>query len=53
MITQKRRLIPFSESERRTIIEEYLKGDQTKVEIWRHYTGYQDEHGQFYVGCEN
>ena len=46
MITQKRRAIPFSESERRAIIEEYLKGDRTKVEIWRHYTGYQDEHGQ-------
>jgi hypothetical protein len=46
MITQKRRAISFSESERRAIIEEYLKCDRTKVEIWRHYTGYQDEHGQ-------
>lgn len=47
MITQARRLpSSFSESERRAIIEEYLQGGQTKVEIWRHYTGYSDEHGQ-------
>src|SRR5690348_18058440 len=46
MITQQRHASSFSESERRAIIEEYLKGGRTKVEIWRHYTGYQDEHGQ-------
>ena len=46
MITQRRSASSFNETERRAIIEEYLKGGRTKVEIWRHYTGYQDEHGQ-------
>lgn len=46
MITQKRDASSFSESERRAIIEEYLKGDRTKVAIWRHYTGHYHEHGQ-------
>lgn len=36
----------FRESERREIIEEYLKGGKTKAEIWRQYTGYREEHGQ-------
>jgi transposase-like protein len=46
MITQTRHASSFSETERRAIIEEYLKGGRTKVEIWRHYTGYRNEHGQ-------
>ena len=36
----------FSEFEKREIINEFLKGGRTKVEIWRQYTGYQEEHGQ-------
>lgn len=32
-------------AERHQMIKEYLETDQTKVEIWRKYTGYQDEHG--------
>ena len=37
--------IDFNESERRAIIEEYLSSNLSKVEIWRKYTGYQEEHG--------
>jgi transposase-like protein len=46
MIRQTRPSLTFNESERREIIEEYLKGGKTKVEIWRQYTGYEEEHGQ-------
>lgn len=46
MITQTRPSLSISESERREIIEEYLKGGKTKVEIWRQYTGENGEHGQ-------
>lgn len=46
MIRQTRPSSSITESERREIIEEYLKGGKTKAEIWRHYTGYDDEHGQ-------
>jgi len=46
MIQQTRPSSSISESERREIIEEYLKGGRTKVEIWRHYTGKDEEHGQ-------
>ena len=35
----------FNESERRAIIEEYLSGKISKVDIWRKYTGYEHEHG--------
>lgn len=46
MITQTRPSSSIRESERREIIEEYLKGGRTKVEIWRKYTGQSEEHGQ-------
>jgi len=36
----------FSESEKRQIIDEFLKGGRTKAESWRQYTNYQQEHGQ-------
>jgi transposase-like protein len=46
MIIQRRPLSSISEAERREIIEEYLKGGRTKVDIWRQYTGHLEEHGQ-------
>ena len=46
MNRQRRRSSSFSESERRSIIEEFLKGGWTKTAIWRHYSGGEDEHGQ-------
>lgn len=46
MIKQTRASSSIRESERREIIEEYLKGGKTKVEIWRQYTGQSEEHGQ-------
>jgi len=46
MITQTRAASSFSESEKRAIIEEILKGARTKGEIWRHYAGAQNDHGQ-------
>lgn len=36
----------FNEKERRAIIEETLKGERTRTEIWRDHTGQQEEHGQ-------
>jgi hypothetical protein len=33
-------------SERREIVEEYLTGEETKVAIWRRYTGQEKEKGQ-------
>ena len=36
----------IGELERREIIEEYLKGGRTKAEIWRQYTGRNEEHGE-------
>jgi hypothetical protein len=47
MKTQTRRLVSeISETERREMIEEYLKGGRTKVDIWRQYTGQEEEHGK-------
>jgi hypothetical protein len=46
MIRETRASSAISESERREIIEEYLKGGRTKQEIWQHYTGKMEEHGQ-------
>lgn len=37
--------VDFSESERIKIIEEYLSNNIRKVDIWRKYTGYEEEHG--------
>lgn len=45
MIKHTRPSAAISESEKREIIEEYLKGGKTKVEIWRKYTGNAHEHG--------
>jgi hypothetical protein len=36
----------ISIAERKQIIEEYLKGGKSKAEIWRQYTGMNEEHGQ-------
>ena len=36
----------FSWEERAAIVKEYLSGHYTKVEIWRKYTGQDQEHGQ-------
>jgi transposase-like protein len=46
MIIQRRSSSSISETERREIIKEYLKGGRTKVDIWRQYTGNHEEHGQ-------
>ena len=46
MIRETRPLSAIGELERREIIEEYLKGGRTKREIWQHYTGRTEEHGQ-------
>lgn len=46
MIRQPRSSSSIGEAERREIIEEYLKGGRSKAEIWRHYTGRTEEHGQ-------
>ena len=46
MIIQRRPSSSISEAERREMIEEYLKGGRTKVDIWRQYTGNHEEHGQ-------
>jgi transposase len=46
MIKETRPSSAISEAERREIIEEYLKGGRTKQEIWQHYTGKTEEHGQ-------
>lgn len=35
----------ISLAERHQMIKEYLETDQTKVEVWRKYTGYRYEHG--------
>ncbi|MDR0206995.1 MAG: hypothetical protein LBI45_07045 [Bacteroidales bacterium] len=41
----RRKYAPFSETEKRTIIEDYLQSGLTKREIWEKYTGRSDEHG--------
>jgi hypothetical protein len=46
MIRQTRPSSSIGESERREIIEEYLKGGRSKRDIWQHYTGKTEEHGQ-------
>lgn len=51
----------ISWEEREAIIKEYLSGNYTKVEIWKKYTGQDEEHGQIlrwmrtlgYVSNEN
>ena len=35
----------ISWAEREEMIKEYLSGNYTKVEIWRKYTGAEEEHG--------
>jgi len=35
----------FSEKEKRTIIEDYLRSGLTKKEIWKKYTGRSEDHG--------
>jgi transposase-like protein len=42
---QRRKYARFSETEKRTIIEDYLQSNQTKKELWEKYTGRSDEHG--------
>jgi hypothetical protein len=34
----------ISLAERHQMIKEYLETDQTKLEVWRKYTGYEKEH---------
>jgi transposase-like protein len=46
MINQIRPSSTISVAERKEIIEEYLKGGKSKAEIWRQYTGMNEEHGQ-------
>lgn len=36
----------LSMQERKDLIEEYLTGQYSKVEIWKKYTGQNEEHGQ-------
>jgi transposase len=36
----------FEELTKRQMIEDYLKGNQSKAEIWRRYTGETEEHGK-------
>jgi hypothetical protein len=36
----------FEESTKRRMVEDYLKGDLSKAEIWRRYTGKEEEHGK-------
>ena len=36
----------FSEAEKRTIVEDYLKSGLTKQAIWEKYTGSSKEHGR-------
>jgi len=36
----------ISEAKRREIIEEYLRGDETRVAVWKRYTGQSKERGQ-------
>ena len=36
----------LSWEEREAIIKEYLTGQYTKVELWKKYTGQDEEHGQ-------
>jgi len=38
-------VIHFSESEKRQIIEDYLRSGETKQAIWEKYTGRREEHG--------
>ena len=45
-MTTRTKPIHFNENQKREIIEEYLSSGRTKVDIWRQYTGYAEEHGQ-------
>jgi hypothetical protein len=40
------KLRSISKSQRREIIEEYLSGEETKVEVWRRHTGEEKEKGR-------
>jgi hypothetical protein len=44
-VVQRRKHSHFSETEKRTIIEDYLQSNLTKKEIWKKYTGERTEHG--------
>jgi hypothetical protein len=46
MTTQSRPPLYFSEATKREMIEEFLKGTKTKAEVWRQYTGRDEEHGK-------
>lgn len=46
MKTKKRTVKSFTESEKHKIIQELISTKCTKIEIWRKYTGYKQEHGQ-------
>jgi transposase len=35
----------FSAAERLKIVEESLKGERTRTQIWQHYSGQDEEHG--------
>jgi transposase-like protein len=38
----------YTESERHQIIQDYLSSECTKTEIWKKYTGKNEEHGQLF-----
>jgi len=42
---QRKKYAHFSETEKRTIIEDYLQSGLTKREIWHKYTGQSADHG--------
>ena len=44
-VIQRRKYAHFSEAEKRTIIEDYLQGNQTKKEVWKKYTCQSADHG--------
>jgi hypothetical protein len=46
MIKKGRPISSINESERREMIEKYLEGGKTKLEIWQQHTGQDEEHGQ-------
>lgn len=41
-----RTIASLSWDERETMVKEYLTGQYTKVEIWKKYTGQDNEHGK-------
>ena len=42
---KRKKYAPFSEDEKRTIIEDYLQSGMTKKAIWKKYTGQEADHG--------